>query len=105
VNSPAATAADPAEIAKFDALAHRFWDEAGEFKPLHRLNPIRAAYIADRAPLQGRRVLDVGCGGGLLAEALARKGAALTAIDRAPTMIEVARLHAAEAGLAIDYRV
>ena len=105
MNSPAATAADPAEIAKFDALAHRFWDEAGEFKPLHRLNPIRAAYVAERAPLPGRSVLDVGCGGGLLAEALCRKGATLTAIDRAPTMIEVARLHAAEAGLAIDYRV
>ena len=100
------TAADPAEIAKFDALAHRFWDEAGEFKPLHRLNPIRAAYVADRAaPLAGRRVLDVGCGGGLLAEALCRAGAQVTAVDRAPTMIEVARLHAAEAGLAIDYRV
>jgi 2-polyprenyl-6-hydroxyphenyl methylase/3-demethylubiquinone-9 3-methyltransferase len=105
VNSTETTAADPAEIAKFDALAHRFWDEAGEFKPLHRLNPIRAAYIADRAPLQDRRVLDVGCGGGLLAEALTRRGAALTAIDRAPAMIEVARLHAVEAGLAIDYRV
>ena len=99
-------AADPAEIAKFDALAHRFWDESGEFKPLHRLNPVRAAYIADRAaPLAGRRVLDVGCGGGLLAEALCRAGAQVTAVDRAPTMIEVARLHAAEAGLAIDYRV
>jgi 2-polyprenyl-6-hydroxyphenyl methylase/3-demethylubiquinone-9 3-methyltransferase len=100
------TAADPAEIAKFDALAHRFWDEAGEFKPLHRLNPIRAAYVADRAaPLAGRQVLDVGCGGGLLAEALCRAGAQVTAVDRAPTMIDVARLHAAEAGLSIDYRV
>jgi len=98
-------AADPAEIAKFDALAHRFWDEAGEFKPLHRLNPVRAAYVADRAVLAGRRVLDVGCGGGLLAEAMCRAGAQVTAVDRAPTMIEVARLHAAEAGLAIDYRV
>jgi 2-polyprenyl-6-hydroxyphenyl methylase/3-demethylubiquinone-9 3-methyltransferase len=105
VNSPAASAADPAEIAKFDALAHRFWDEAGEFKPLHRLNPIRAAYVAERAALAGQRVLDVGCGGGLLAEALCRKGATVTAVDRAPTMIEVAHLHAAEAGLVIDYRV
>jgi 2-polyprenyl-6-hydroxyphenyl methylase / 3-demethylubiquinone-9 3-methyltransferase len=105
VNSPSFPAADPAEIAKFDALAHRFWDEAGEFKPLHRLNPVRAAYIAERASLDGRRVLDVGCGGGLLAEALCRRGAQVTAVDRAPAMIEVARLHAAEAGLAIDYRV
>ncbi|MEN9705166.1 MAG: hypothetical protein RLZZ393_1045 [Pseudomonadota bacterium] len=98
-------AADPAEIAKFDALAHRFWDEGGEFKPLHRLNPVRAAYVAERATLPGRRVLDVGCGGGLLAEALRRAGAQVTAVDRAPAMIEVARLHAAESGLQIDYRV
>jgi 2-polyprenyl-6-hydroxyphenyl methylase/3-demethylubiquinone-9 3-methyltransferase len=105
VNSPAPSASDPAEVAKFDALAHRFWDEAGEFKPLHRLNPIRAAYVAQRALLAGRSVLDVGCGGGLLAEALCRAGAKVTAVDLAPSMIQVARLHAAEAGLAIDYRV
>jgi 2-polyprenyl-6-hydroxyphenyl methylase/3-demethylubiquinone-9 3-methyltransferase len=105
VNSPAPFAADPAEVAKFDALAHRFWDEAGEFKPLHRLNPIRAAYVAGRSALAGRRVLDVGCGGGLLAEALCRQAAQVTAIDMSPAMIEVARLHAAESGLAIDYRV
>ena len=98
-------AADPAEIAKFDALAHRFWDEAGEFKPLHRLNPVRAAYVVDRAAVKGKRVLDVGCGGGLLAEALCRAGGQVSAVDRAPQMIEVARLHAAEAGLAIAYRV
>ncbi len=105
MNSTAQTAVDPAEVAKFDALAHRFWDEAGEFKPLHRLNPLRAAYVAARSPLAGRRVLDVGCGGGLLAEALCRQGATVTAVDMAPSMIEVAQLHAAEAGLAIDYRV
>ncbi len=105
VNAPAPSATDPAEVAKFDALAHRFWDEAGEFKPLHRLNPIRAAYVARRATLEGRRVLDVGCGGGLLAEALCRRGALVTAVDMAPSMVDVARLHAAEAGLAIDYRV
>lgn len=104
VNAPAQSAVDPAEVAKFDALAHRFWDESGEFKPLHRLNPVRAAYIAGRTSLAGRRVLDVGCGGGLLAEALCREGALVTAVDMAPAMIEVARLHAAEAGLAIDYR-
>jgi len=99
------SSADPAEIAKFEALAHRFWDSEGEFKPLHRLNPARADYIAARAPLAGTRVLDVGCGGGLLAEALAARGATVTAIDMAPAMIETARLHAAESGLAIDYRL
>jgi 2-polyprenyl-6-hydroxyphenyl methylase / 3-demethylubiquinone-9 3-methyltransferase len=96
---------DPAEIAKFEALAHRFWDEHGEFKPLHRLNPVRADYIAARSQLSGARILDVGCGGGLLAEALARHGARVTAIDLAPTMIETAKLHALESGLVIDYRV
>jgi 2-polyprenyl-6-hydroxyphenyl methylase / 3-demethylubiquinone-9 3-methyltransferase len=97
--------ADRAELAKFDALASRFWDPQGEFRALHLLNPLRAQFIAARATLSGGRVLDVGCGGGLLAEALARAGAAVSAIDLAPGMIEVARLHAAESGLSIDYRV
>lgn len=100
-----ASSADPAEIAKFEALAHRFWDSEGEFKPLHRLNPVRAGYVAARAPLAGAQVLDVGCGGGLLAEDLARRGANVTAIDMAPAMIQTAQLHAAASGLAIDYRV
>jgi len=104
VNTPPHGSFDPAEIAKFDALAARFWDESADFKPLHRLNPVRTAYIQSRAPLAGRRVLDVGCGGGLLAEALCRLGAQVTAVDRAAGMIEVARLHAAESALAIDYR-
>jgi 2-polyprenyl-6-hydroxyphenyl methylase/3-demethylubiquinone-9 3-methyltransferase len=94
---------DPAEIAKFDRLAHRFWDAGGEFKPLHALNPVRAAYMHARSSLRGARVLDVGCGGGLLAEALTRVGAQVTAIDLAPGMIEVAKLHALESGLSIDY--
>jgi 2-polyprenyl-6-hydroxyphenyl methylase / 3-demethylubiquinone-9 3-methyltransferase len=97
--------ADAAELAKFDAVAARFWDPGGEFRPLHLLNPLRAEFIAKRSQLKGRRVLDVGCGGGLLAEALAERGAQVTAIDLAPGMIEVARLHAREHALAIDYRV
>lgn len=96
--------ADPAEIARFDALAQRWWDTGGEFAALHRLNPLRTDYVAARVPLAGRRVLDVGCGGGLLAEALARRGAAVTAIDLSPGALEVASLHALEQGLPIDYR-
>jgi 2-polyprenyl-6-hydroxyphenyl methylase/3-demethylubiquinone-9 3-methyltransferase len=97
--------ADRAELARFDALAARFWDSHGDFRPLHLLNPVRLQFIASRAPLAGRRILDVGCGGGLLSEAMARAGAEVTGIDLAPGMVEVARLHAAESGLAIDYRV
>jgi len=97
--------ADAAELAKFDALAHRFWDPRGEFMPLHRLNPVRMRFLRERMTLAGARVLDVGCGGGLLAEALADAGARVTAIDLAPAMIEVARLHALERGVSIDYRV
>jgi 2-polyprenyl-6-hydroxyphenyl methylase/3-demethylubiquinone-9 3-methyltransferase len=99
------TNSDAAEIAKFEAAAHRFWDVDGEFKPLHRLNPVRARYVQERCRLAGARVLDVGCGGGLLAESLARADAQVTAIDLAPTMVETARLHALDSGLAIDYRV
>ncbi len=97
--------ADSAELAKFEASASAFWDPHGEFRPLHLLNPVRTQFIAERTALAGRRVLDVGCGGGLLAEALARAGARVTAIDLAPGMIEVARLHAAESALAVDYRL
>lgn len=103
--SGATVNADQAELAKFDAVAGRFWDPQGEFRPLHLLNPVRAQFIAERITLAGACVLDVGCGGGLLAEALARAGASVTGIDLAPGMIEVARLHAAESSLAIDYRV
>jgi 2-polyprenyl-6-hydroxyphenyl methylase/3-demethylubiquinone-9 3-methyltransferase len=95
----------PSEIAKFEALSHRFWDERGEFRPLHLLNPVRARFVADRSSLKGVRALDVGCGGGLLSESLARAGARVTGIDLAPGMIEVARLHALEQRLDIDYRV
>lgn len=96
--------ADPTELGKFDALASRFWDPRGEFRPLHLLNPVRARFVAERTKLAGARVLDVGCGGGLLAEALTSAGARVTAIDLAPGMIEVARLHALEQSLEIDYR-
>jgi 2-polyprenyl-6-hydroxyphenyl methylase / 3-demethylubiquinone-9 3-methyltransferase len=95
---------DRAELGKFESLAHRFWDPDGEFRPLHRLNPVRAQFVADRARLTGARVLDVGCGGGLLSESLCRAGGMVTAIDLAPGMIDAARLHAAEGNLTIDYR-
>ncbi len=95
---------DPAEISKFDAAAPRWWDPNGEFRPLHDLNPARLDYIEARAGLAGRRVLDVGCGGGLLAEGMARRGARVTGIDLSPRALEVARLHALEAGMAVDYR-
>jgi len=102
---PLSQNSDAAEIAKFEAAAHRFWDVDGEFKALHKLNPVRARYVQERVDLRGASVLDVGCGGGLLAESLARAGANVTGIDLAPTMIETARLHALDKGLVIDYQV
>jgi 2-polyprenyl-6-hydroxyphenyl methylase/3-demethylubiquinone-9 3-methyltransferase len=93
-----------AELDKFDDLAHRWWDPQGESRPLHDLNPVRLAYVKDRAPLRDVEALDVGCGGGLLSEALAREGARVTAIDLAPQLLEVARLHLHESGLQVDYR-
>jgi 2-polyprenyl-6-hydroxyphenyl methylase/3-demethylubiquinone-9 3-methyltransferase len=99
------TNADRSEVGKFDSLSSRFWDTRGEFRPLHILNPVRARFVAERAPMAGARVLDVGCGGGLLCEALARAGAKVAGIDLAPGMIEVARLHSADQGLDISYRV
>ncbi|MDX1609670.1 MAG: bifunctional 2-polyprenyl-6-hydroxyphenol methylase/3-demethylubiquinol 3-O-methyltransferase UbiG, partial [Halofilum sp. (in: g-proteobacteria)] len=96
---------DPHEVGKFDALASRWWDPDGEFRPLHDINPLRLGWIEARAGgLAGKRVLDVGCGGGILAEALARRGATVVGIDLAGEALEVARRHAAEAGLEIDYR-
>jgi len=95
---------NPAETAKFDRLASRWWDPDGESRPLHDLNPVRLGYIAERCTLKGARALDVGCGGGLLSEALARSGAQVTAIDLAPAVLDVARLHLHESGLAVDYR-
>lgn len=101
---------DQAELDKFGALANRWWDPDGPQKALHALNPPRLEYIRRRWPLRGARVLDVGCGGGLLSESLAREGAEVTAIDLAPELVRVARLHRLESlqsqpGLAIDYRL
>ena len=95
---------DLAEIAKFDAAAPRWWDPEGEFRPLHDLNPARLDYIEARAGLAGRQVLDVGCGGGILAESMARRGARVLGIDLAPEALAVARLHALETGVAVEYR-
>jgi 2-polyprenyl-6-hydroxyphenyl methylase/3-demethylubiquinone-9 3-methyltransferase len=100
----AAPNVDPNELRKFDALAHRWWDADGEFKPLHDINPLRLNFIERSVDLAGLRVLDVGCGGGILAEGLARRGAEVTAIDMAEAALQVARLHLHESGLEVDYR-
>ena len=97
---------DPAELAKFGALAHRWWDPTSEFKPLHDINPLRLEHIAARCGgLRDKRVLDVGCGGGILAEAMAREGAVVTGIDLSEKPLGVARLHQLESGVAVDYRL
>ncbi|NBW55833.1 MAG: bifunctional 2-polyprenyl-6-hydroxyphenol methylase/3-demethylubiquinol 3-O-methyltransferase UbiG [Betaproteobacteria bacterium] len=88
--------ADPAELAKFSDLAHRWWDQDGEFRPLHQINPLRLGWIQELSPLAGKRVLDVGCGGGILADAMARAGAQVTGIDLASKSLKVAQLHALE---------
>ena len=95
---------DPAEVAKFEALAARWWDPTSEFKPLHDINPLRLDYIDARASLNGKTVLDIGCGGGILAESMAARGATVTGIDLAPGPLAVARLHLKETGLNVDYR-
>ncbi len=89
--------ADPAELAKFSDLAHRWWDKTSEFKPLHQINPLRLDWIDGLAPLAGKNVLDVGCGGGILADSMARRGAKVTGIDLATKALKVAQLHALEA--------
>ena len=96
---------DPAEIDKFESLASRWWDPNSEFKPLHEINPLRLDYIDQHAGgLEGKRVLDVGCGGGILAESMAQRGARVTGIDMGKANIEVAKLHLYESGLEVDYR-
>lgn len=111
-----APSVDAAEVAKFAALADQWWDEEGPFRPLHRLNPVRLGFIRDQLaarfdrdiradrPLEGLRIADIGCGGGLLSEPLARLGASVTGIDATDRNIQAASAHAAQSGLAIDYR-
>ena len=95
--------ADPAELQKFSALAAKWWDPTSEFKPLHEINPLRLAWIDGLAALAGKHVLDVGCGGGILAEAMAQKGAAVTGIDLAEKSLKVAELHRLESGVEVKY--
>ena len=108
MNSSSSTANknfDQAELDKFGALANRWWDPEGPQKALHALNPVRLQYVKQRISLRDAKVLDVGCGGGLLSEALAKEGAEVTAIDLAPELIKVAKLHRLESGVAVDYRL
>ena len=102
--APTSNNFDQAELDKFAALANRWWDADGPQKPLHALNPVRLQYVAERAALRGARVLDIGCGGGLICEPLARLGGRVTGIDAADRNVATARLHAAGQNLAIDYR-
>ncbi|WP_221801226.1 bifunctional 2-polyprenyl-6-hydroxyphenol methylase/3-demethylubiquinol 3-O-methyltransferase UbiG [Oceanobacter mangrovi] len=95
---------DPTEVAKFEALASRWWDPDSEFKPLHEINPLRCNYIDQAAELAGKKVLDVGCGGGLLSEAMAQRGANVTGIDMGEAPLNVAKLHSLESGVSINYQ-
>lgn len=95
---------DPNEIRKFEEIAYRWWDTDSEFKPLHDINPLRLNYIDDRAALNGKQVVDVGCGGGILAESMARRGAGVTGIDMGETPLSVATLHALDSQVEVDYR-
>jgi 2-polyprenyl-6-hydroxyphenyl methylase/3-demethylubiquinone-9 3-methyltransferase len=95
---------DPAELQKFSELAHRWWDPAGSFRPLHEINPLRLDWIDQRAALPGKRVLDVGCGGGILSESMSARGADVLGIDLADKPLRVAQLHALESGARVRYR-
>jgi 2-polyprenyl-6-hydroxyphenyl methylase/3-demethylubiquinone-9 3-methyltransferase len=97
--------ADPLELQKFSDLAHRWWDTTSEFRPLHEINPLRLEWINARAPLRGKSALDIGCGGGILAESMARKGANVTGIDLSEKAIKVADLHSLETGIAVRYEL
>jgi 2-polyprenyl-6-hydroxyphenyl methylase / 3-demethylubiquinone-9 3-methyltransferase len=98
------TNADQAELDKFSALAHRWWDPQSEFRPLHEINPLRLEWIDRLAPISGKQVIDVGCGGGILAESMATKGATVTGIDLSDKALKVARLHLLETGREVEYR-
>jgi len=94
---------DPEEIEKFEAMAEEWWDPAGKFKPLHRINPLRLDYIARQVQMTDAMILDVGCGGGLLAEGMASRGATVTGLDRSPKALQVARLHSTQSQIAVEY--
>jgi 2-polyprenyl-6-hydroxyphenyl methylase/3-demethylubiquinone-9 3-methyltransferase len=94
---------DPQEISKFEQLASRWWDRNSEFKPLHEINPLRANFIDQRSPVAGKNLIDVGCGGGILAEAMAQRGATVTGIDMGEAPLKVARIHQLESGLELEY--
>ena len=98
------TNADPIELEKFSQLAHKWWDPTSEFKPLHEINPLRLGYIDRHAGLNGKTVLDVGCGGGILSESMAALGAGVTGIDLAEKLLQVAKLHLLESGQKVDYQ-
>ena len=95
---------DPHEIAKFEALASRWWDRNSEFKPLHEINPLRANYIDEFSPVAGQKLIDVGCGGGILAESMAHRGAQVTGIDMGEAPLSVARIHQLESGVSVTYQ-
>jgi 2-polyprenyl-6-hydroxyphenyl methylase/3-demethylubiquinone-9 3-methyltransferase len=97
--------ADPLEIQKFSALAHRWWDPTSEFRPLHEINPLRLEWINARAPLAGKKVIDIGCGGGILTESMARRGASVTGIDLSEKALQVADLHSLESGVQVRYEL
>ncbi|MCK5642605.1 MAG: bifunctional 2-polyprenyl-6-hydroxyphenol methylase/3-demethylubiquinol 3-O-methyltransferase UbiG [Gammaproteobacteria bacterium] len=96
---------DPGEINKFASLASRWWDPNSEFKPLHEINPLRLDYIDERSSLKGKKVLDVGCGGGILSESMAQRGAQVTGIDMGEAQLSVAKLHQLESGVEVDYQL
>lgn len=95
---------DQAEVSKFEALASRWWDPNREFKPLHDINPLRANWIDEHSPVAGKKLIDIGCGGGILSESMAQRGATVSGIDMGEAPLSVARLHAIEGGLTIDYK-
>ena len=95
---------DYKEVEKFNLLAHKWWDETSEFKPLHQINPLRLSFIASKVKLSSAKVLDVGCGGGILSESLAKEGADVTGIDQGENVIKIAKLHMKESNLTINYK-